>query len=69
MKNILTAVFLFNVSEFLILYQFAYVVFCISLLKITYIEKTMFTWSKKHIYKIQRATWCFSSAILSASGK
>lgn len=69
MKNILTTEFLFNISEFLIFYLFTYVVFYSSLLKITYVEKPCPLCEKKHIYKIQRAICCFSSAISCASFK
>ena len=58
MKNILTTDF-FNISEFFILYLFAYVVFYVSLPKITCVEKPCPLCEKKHIYKIQRATCCF----------
>lgn len=68
MKNLITVVFLFNISEFLISYQFAYAVFLGFSSKITYIEeKNMSTLRKIISIKYKEATCCFSFAVLCAS--
>lgn len=69
LKNLLTAVFLFNILEFLISYQFVYAVFLGFSTKITYtdIEKNMFTLWKIISIKYKEATCCFSFAIFCAS--